>query len=234
MVATSSMRCSTPGNVSRARPIASSSTPIARAAASRPRRSRGCGHRGSAAQTEAGRRPRTRSGARRRERRNPRGTTATSSGPAARRPRASAPRTPRTSRGGRGGRARGWSGSRRAAGASPRPRAGTTTARTRSMRRPSTAPTSDVNGRPMFPATSAFHPAASSTAPSNAVVVVFPFVPVTPISGFDRRRAPSSISEIAGMPRARAAATGGASAGTPGLFTTRPTPSRRWSAQAPA
>ena len=56
----------------------------------------------------------------------------------------------------------------------------------------------------MLPATSTGDPAASRIAPSSAVVVVFPFVPVTPSSGFGSSRAPSSISEITGMPRARA------------------------------
>ena len=54
----------------------------------------------------------------------------------------------------------------------------------------------------MLPATSAGTPAASNIAPSSAVVVVFPFVPVIPMIGFSSRRAPSSISEMTGMPRA--------------------------------
>ncbi len=95
-------------------------------------------------------------------------------------------------------------------------------------------PTSDVSGLPMLPATSTFQPAVASIAPRSAVVVVLPFVPVTPTRGFDRSRAPSSISETVGMPRARAAATGGASEGTPGLLTTIPTPSRKTSSQSPS
>ena len=62
----------------------------------------------------------------------------------------------------------------------------------------------------MLPATSAGTPAASNIAPSSAVVVVFPLVPVIPMIGFSSRRAPSSISEMTGIPRASAAATGGA------------------------
>ena len=86
----------------------------------------------------------------------------------------------------------------------------------------------------MLPATSTFQPAVSSIAPRSALVVVLPFVPVTPISGLDSSRDPSSISETIGMPRALAAATGGASEGTPGLFTTVPTPSRNESSQSPS
>ncbi len=94
-------------------------------------------------------------------------------------------------------------------------------------------PTRLVSGRPMFPATSAGTPAAANMAPSSAVVVVLPFVPVTPRIGFGSSRAPSSISEITSMPRARAAATGGASPGTPGLLTTSPTPSSSASCHGP-
>ena len=68
-------------------------------------------------------------------------------------------------------------------------------------------PTSDVSGRPMLPVTSTGRPAASKTAPSNAVVVVLPLVPVTPRMGFGSSLAPSSISEITGRPRTRAAST---------------------------
>ena len=67
------------------------------------------------------------------------------------------------------------------------------------------APTRLVSGRPMLPATSAGTPAASNIAPSSAVVVVLPFVPVIPTIGFASSRAPSSISEMTGMPRSRAA-----------------------------
>ena len=87
-------------------------------------------------------------------------------------------------------------------------------------------PTRAVRGRPMLPATSTGRPAASKTAPSNAVVVVLPLVPVTPRMGFGSSLAPSSISEITGRPRARAASTSGARPSIPGLFTTRSIPSR--------
>ena len=83
----------------------------------------------------------------------------------------------------------------------------------------------------MLPATSAGTPAASNIAPSSAVVVVFPFVPVIPMIGFSSRRAPSSISEMTGMSRASAAVTGGACPGIPGLLTTRSMPSRSASSQ---
>ena len=69
----------------------------------------------------------------------------------------------------------------------------------------------------MFPATSPGTPAASNIAPSSADVVVFPFVPVTPMIGFGSSRAPSSISEItsiaalpSGDDRLRAAGDAGA------------------------
>ena len=65
-------------------------------------------------------------------------------------------------------------------------------------------PTSDVSGRPTFPATSTGLPAARNTAPRSSVVVVLPFVPVTPRIGFGRSRAPSSISLQTGTPRVRA------------------------------
>ncbi len=55
-------------------------------------------------------------------------------------------------------------------------------------------PTRDVSGRPTLPATSTGVPADRKTAPSSSVVVVLPFVPVTPRIGFGRSRAPSSIS----------------------------------------
>ena len=52
----------------------------------------------------------------------------------------------------------------------------------------------------MLPATSAGIPAVSNMAPSSAVVVVLPLVPVMPMIGFASRRAPSSISEMTGIP----------------------------------
>ena len=57
------------------------------------------------------------------------------------------------------------------------------------------------------PATSTGRPAARKIAPSSSVVVVLPFVPVTPRSGVRRAGAkPSSTSLQTGIPRARAAA----------------------------
>ena len=85
-------------------------------------------------------------------------------------------------------------------------------------------PTRDVSGRPTLPATSTGVPADRKTAPSSSVVVVLPFVPVTPRIGFGRSRAPSSISLHTGTERARALATSSVSPGTPGLFTTRSIP----------
>ena len=65
----------------------------------------------------------------------------------------------------------------------------------------------------MFPATATSRPAARKIAPSSAVVVVFPFVPVTPTkrvpAGSSRK--PSSTSDQTGTPRSRAAATSGRS-----------------------
>ena len=72
------------------------------------------------------------------------------------------------------------------------------------IQRPSSS--SSVSARPMFPATG-----APSISPRSAVVVVFPFVPVTPRIGVESSRPPSSISLQTGMPRSRAAVTRGAS-----------------------
>ena len=49
---------------------------------------------------------------------------------------------------------------------------------------------------PTFPAVG-----APSIAPSSSVVVVFPFVPVTPTIGFSSSREASSISDQTGIPR---------------------------------
>src|SRR5918999_2088864 len=84
-----------------------------------------------------------------------------------------------------------------------------------------TASTSPVSGRPTFPATG-----APSIAPSSSLVVVLPFVPVTATSGLSSSRKPSSSSLQTGTPRALASRTSAFSAGTPGLLTSRPTPSR--------
>ena len=48
-------------------------------------------------------------------------------------------------------------------------------------------------------------PPLRKSSPSKAVVVVFPFVPVTPMSGLRSRRAPTSISLQSARPRSRAA-----------------------------
>src|SRR5581483_9909668 len=92
-----------------------------------------------------------------------------------------------------------------------------------------------VRGRPTLPATSTSRPAARKIAPRSSVVVVLPFVPVTPTTGLPgSRRYPSSTSLHTGTPRARAAAASGDSAGTPGLFTTSSTPSSSASSSDPA
>ena len=83
-----------------------------------------------------------------------------------------------------------------------RPRAETRTAR----RRPSPPRAPSVSGVPTFPATATSRPAARKIAPSSSVVVVLPFVPVTP-TNFEpgSSRNPSSTSDHTGMPRSRAA-----------------------------
>ena len=83
-----------------------------------------------------------------------------------------------------------------------------------------TSSTSSVSARPTFPATG-----APSMTPRSSLVVVFPFVPVTPSNGFGSRRAPSSTSLQTGTPRSRAAVTSGESFGTPGLLITTSIPS---------
>ncbi len=89
----------------------------------------------------------------------------------------------------------------------------------------STRPARSDSGRPTLPATSHSRPPAMSIAPSRWVVVVLPFVPVTPAIGFSGSiRAASSTSLQTGTPAARAAATCGTSPGTPGLFTSAVNP----------
>src|SRR5688572_6246576 len=85
-------------------------------------------------------------------------------------------------------------------------------------------PTSELSARPMLPATATDRPPELRISPRSAVVVVFPFVPVTARIGFGRSRAPSSSPSQMGRPRVRAPATKGASPRTPGLFTTRSIP----------
>ncbi len=88
----------------------------------------------------------------------------------------------------------------------------------------STESATSLSGVCSLPARTADRPAASNIAPSSRTVVVFPFVPVTPRIGFPgSSRQPSSSSLQTGISRARAAAMGGASPGTPGLFTTTST-----------
>src|SRR5579864_7063779 len=91
-----------------------------------------------------------------------------------------------------------------------------------------------LNGTCSLPASTASTPAAANIAPSSRTVVVFPFVPVTPSTGFPgRSRQPSSISLHTGMACARAAATTGERSGTPGLFTTSSTPDSTDSSSVP-
>ena len=71
-------------------------------------------------------------------------------------------------------------------------------------------PGSSLSARPTLPATSTSRPCSRSIAPISSVVVVLPFVPVTPTIGFGSIRAASSTSLHTGTPAARAAATGGA------------------------
>src|SRR5262245_267551 len=97
----------------------------------------------------------------------------------------------------------------------------------------SSEPSRPVSGRPTFPATATGRPAARKISPRSSLVVVLPFVPVTPISGLARRREPSSTSLQIVTPRARAAATRGASLGTPGLLTSRSTSSTSAGSSAP-
>src|SRR3954447_20683529 len=56
--------------------------------------------------------------------------------------------------------------------------------------------------------------------PMSSTVVVLPFVPVTATNSFGMSRHANSTSPRTGMPRARASAITGASAGTPGDLTT--------------
>ena len=71
------------------------------------------------------------------------------------------------------------------------------------------APSSPVSGRPTFPATATSLPAARKMSPSSSLVVVLPFVPVTPRIGLARSRKPSSTSLQTVTPRSRAAAAKG-------------------------
>jgi hypothetical protein len=73
---------------------------------------------------------------------------------------------------------------------------------------------------PMFPATTASARHAVSIAAQRLVVVVFPFVPVTPMIGAGQWRKKRLISISIGTPAARAAASSGDSRGTAGFRTT--------------
>src|SRR4051794_4016987 len=63
-------------------------------------------------------------------------------------------------------------------------------------------------------------PASRWMWPISSTVVVLPFVPVTATNSFGMSRHANSTSPRTGMPRARASAITGASAGTPGDLTT--------------
>ena len=80
---------------------------------------------------------------------------------------------------------------------------------------------------PTLPATTPGSPAARQTWPSHSATVVLPLVPVSATKRLSSMRQPSSSSPITGIPRSRAAAIAGAPDGTPGLFTTALTRSRR-------
>jgi len=79
----------------------------------------------------------------------------------------------------------------------------------------------------MFPAASAWTPAARRRCATSAVVVVLPFVPVIAMQRVpdpDSARKPRSISDKIGTRASRAAASGGASGGTPGETITAAAP----------
>src|SRR6476620_6566087 len=74
---------------------------------------------------------------------------------------------------------------------------------------------------PILPATTVYGFQAVNIAAQRLVVVVFPFVPVTPMIGAGQRRKKRLISISTATPAARAAASNGDSRGTAGLRTTR-------------
>src|SRR5579883_1067684 len=78
---------------------------------------------------------------------------------------------------------------------------------------------------PILPPTCEGTPASRRMWPIKLVVVVLPFDPVTPIVRPFRNGAASSTSPITAAPRARAASSGGRSAGTSGESTMRSAPS---------
>src|SRR5688572_30573985 len=73
----------------------------------------------------------------------------------------------------------------------------------------------------MFPPTSTSRPAACSIRPITVVVVDFPLVPVTAMTGPFTQRHASSSSPIISTPRARAPSNTFCSSTTPGLATIR-------------
>ena len=77
----------------------------------------------------------------------------------------------------------------------------------------------DTSGVPMFPPVKTLRPLRPSISDRRDVVVVFPFVPVMPITGFDRKFHASSISLITVFPASRASLISGRSNLTPGLST---------------
>ena len=136
----------------------------------------------------------------------------------------------RTCRGGRGDRARGSAGRRRAGEARGCPRAGSSTARRRS-RRLGRAHRRAVNERPTLPATATGDGGTEHRA-EQLVVVVLPFVPVTPINGFRRGESRARPRSRSGS-RIRAAAARGGLPGTPGLLISSSTPSSKPSSSFP-
>src|SRR3954454_251375 len=82
------------------------------------------------------------------------------------------------------------------------------------------ASTSVLSAVPTLPATVTGMPASRWMWPMSSAVVVLPFVPVTATNSFGISRHANSTSPSTGMPRARASAMTGASAGTPGDLTT--------------
>ena len=111
-------------------------------------------------------------------------------------------------------------------GARRRPRAGSSRARRRSSRPPRRRRRARSAAVPTLPATRVRR--GPSIAPSSSVVVVFPFVPVTPRIGFAEQPRSRARSRSRPGPRARAPPrTSGASPGTPGLLTSTSTPSSR-------
>ena len=79
--------------------------------------------------------------------------------------------------------------------------------------------TSDEKATPIFPATICFFCWSSSIRPINAVVVVFPFVPVTAIIGAGQNQLATSNSLTTLTPRRCASCTTGTVDGMPGLIT---------------